>query len=106
MEDFVFSTLNNSTFLLVYCPTFLLFSIIYNKTINTYERIRKLTAENMSKEVKIALIRRGWTQGDLAMSIGVSQAYVSIVMKNHRNVPWLWEAIQEKLGLKFEGEAS
>ena len=35
------------------------------------------------KEVRIALIQREWTQSDLAKQIGISAAYLSLVMKGH-----------------------
>lgn len=47
--------------------------------------------EELVKEVKIALIRRGWNQGDLARKVGISQAYLSLVLKGGRDVPWIWE---------------
>ena len=58
------------------------------------------------KEVRIALIRREWTQRDLARQIGVSAAYLSLVMKGHRSVPDLEVRILEALGLSWKTEGS
>lgn len=55
------------------------------------------------KEVKIALILRGWTQGDLSGRVGISQAYLSLVLRGRREAPWVWGRIREELGLSGEG---
>ncbi len=62
--------------------------------------------EETVKEVKIALIRRGWTQGDLSSEIGVSPAYLSLVLRRHRDVPWIEKRICKALGLKAAGTGS
>ncbi len=56
--------------------------------------------EETVKEVKIALIRKGWTQGDLSAWIGVSQAYLSLVLNGHREVPWIEKRVSVALGLE------
>ena len=58
------------------------------------------------KEVRIALIQREWTQSDLAKQIGISAAYLSLVMKGHRCVPDLEVRILEVLGLSRRTEDS
>jgi transcriptional regulator with XRE-family HTH domain len=55
------------------------------------------------KKIKIALIRRGWNQGDLSERLGISQAYLSLVLSGRRNVPWIWMRIFEELGLPRSG---
>ncbi|MGC8530279.1 MAG: helix-turn-helix domain-containing protein [Leptospirillia bacterium] len=56
------------------------------------------------KEVRIALIRREWTQSELARQIGVSAAYLSLIMKGHRSVPDMEVRILETLGLSLKME--
>lgn len=56
--------------------------------------------EETVKEVKIALIRREWTQGDLSFHIGVSQAYLSLILNGRREVPWIEQRVLTALGLK------
>ena len=55
------------------------------------------------KEVRIALIRREWTQGDLACKLGVSAAYLSLVLKGRRSVPALEDRILRELGVPGTG---
>jgi transcriptional regulator with XRE-family HTH domain len=58
------------------------------------------------KEVKIALIRRGWNQGDLADSLGISQSYLSLLLKGRKEAPWIWKRIDEELGITGTGKGA
>ncbi len=51
------------------------------------------------KKVRIELIRREWTQSDLAARLGVSPAYLSLVMKGRRSVPALESRILGEMGV-------
>ncbi len=62
--------------------------------------------EETVKEVKIALIRRGWTQGDLSVRIGVSQAYLSLILNGRREVPWIEKRVLVALGLESRPSGS
>lgn len=56
------------------------------------------------KKVRIALVQREWTQRDLARQVGISAAYLSLVMKGHRCVPDLEVRILEMLDLSRRTE--
>ena len=58
------------------------------------------------KEVRIALIRREWTQRDLARKLGVSAAYLSLVMKGRRSVPALEARMLMELGMSGFGSGT
>ncbi|MDA8110934.1 MAG: helix-turn-helix transcriptional regulator [Nitrospiraceae bacterium] len=45
------------------------------------------------------MIRREWTQSDLARRLGISAAYLSLVMKGRRTVPVLESRILGELGV-------
>jgi len=54
----------------------------------------------MVKEVRIALVHREWTQSELARRVGISAAYLSLIMKGHRSVAGVERRILGELGLE------
>ena len=51
-------------------------------------------------EVKVALIRRRMTQGTLAKELGITNVYLSDILKGHRKGGKYRELIKEKLKIK------
>lgn len=52
------------------------------------------------KEVKVCLIRKGWTQADLAEALGVSTVYVNMLLRGARRNTAQIKKIKEVLGIK------
>ncbi|MHB1757599.1 MAG: helix-turn-helix domain-containing protein [Leptospirillum sp.] len=51
------------------------------------------------KQIKIALLLRDWTLGDLAREIGITPSYLSMVLKGKRKALWVWKAVSKELSL-------
>jgi transcriptional regulator with XRE-family HTH domain len=59
--------------------------------------------KDLVKEVRIELVRREWTQSELARRIGISAAYLSLIMKGRRSVEGVERRILRELGLEEGG---
>jgi transcriptional regulator with XRE-family HTH domain len=49
------------------------------------------------KQIRLALLLRDWTLGDLAKKIGVTPAYLSMIFTGKRKGVWVWEAVSKEL---------
>ena len=57
-------------------------------------------SKDFRKEVKIRLIRKGWTQADLADALGLSAVYVNMLLRGVRKNPEQIKRIKEALEIK------
>ena len=51
------------------------------------------------KQIKIALLLKNWTLGDLARKIGITPSYLSMILKGERKGLWVWKAVSKELSL-------
>lgn len=59
-----------------------------------------MSETNFEIEVKVALIRKRMTQGQLAKEIGITNAYLSDILRGNRKGKKYKELIKEKLDIK------
>ncbi len=56
---------------------------------------------NRKKEVKVALIKKGWSQRELARQMGISVAYLQDILNGNRNTEERLRQIDDLLGTKL-----
>lgn len=63
--------------------------------------MRSMT-EHIREEVRVAMIRQGVTQTDLAEKVGLTRQHVSNLLTGHRGkLPDAWEKLLDGLGLEL-----
>lgn len=57
---------------------------------------------NLKDQVKIALIKKGWSQRELARQMEITMSYLQDILLGNRKPKERLEQIEELLGIKIE----